>query len=113
MEIPEGEINLESEFAQHYGFSNEHFSGDSYLWGTPAKKEVTISFVMSNEPGSGRFSHTVKKLLADGFRVVVPTPSNQMHKILTRWGFKGYLDPQDGCELWTYPPYPPAEAAQE
>lgn len=105
LEIPNGLINLDSEFADHYGFTSEYFYEVTYLIGDPSLRQVIIPMLISNFPGEGHFSEAVKKLLYDGIRVSIPTPVPLMQKILTAWGFEIIWNSQEGIEYWIYPPY--------
>jgi len=87
---------------EHWGFTKERFTADSYLWITGMI--CTVSFIETKRQGCGHFSGLVRAIEADGFRVEVPTPLRQMQEILTRWGFKEEIvwdnDVQEEVKVW-------------
>jgi len=103
-DIPDGLIQLDSEFAVYYGFTSENYYRESYLVGDSFLKQVTIPMLISNHPGEGRFSRSIKKMIKDGIRVSIPTPVPKMQEILTVWGFEVVWNPDEGIEYWVYPP---------
>jgi hypothetical protein len=105
MDIPDGLISLDSNFATYYGFTSENYYEESYLVGDSLLKQITIPMLISNHPGEGLFSKAVKMMLKDGVRVSFPTPVPEMQEILTAWGFQIVWVPEEGIEYWVYPPF--------
>jgi hypothetical protein len=105
IDIPDGLISLDSDFAAYYGFTSENYYEESYLVGNSLLKQITIPMLISNYPGEGHFSKAVKMMLQDGIRVSFPTPVPTMQEILTAWGFQIVWVPEEGIEYWVYPPY--------
>lgn len=58
-DVPDGVIQLDSDFAAHYGFINEFFYKDTCLLGNSSLRQVTIPTLISNFPGEGHFSKAV------------------------------------------------------
>ena len=104
IDVPDGLIPLDSDFAAHYGFTSENYYQESYLVGNSALKQITIPMLISNHPGEGRFSKGINKLLQDGIRILIPTPLPKMQEILTSWGFEIVWRPEEGLEYWVSPP---------
>ena len=105
IDIPNGLIELDSDFAAYYGFTSEYFYEDTYLVRNSSLKQVIMPMLISNRPGEGHFSNAVKKMLQDRIRVLIPTPVPKMQEILTAWGFDVIWIPHEGIEYWVYPPY--------
>ena len=105
IDVPDGLISLDSDFAAHYGFTSENYYQESYLVGDSALNQITIPMLISNHPGEGRFSKAINKLLKDGIRVLIPTPVPKMQEILTSWGFEIVWRPEERLEYWVFPPY--------
>lgn len=103
IDIPDGLISLDANFAAHYGFTSELFYKDTYFLGNSSLREVMIPMLISNYPGEGHFSKAVKKLIQDGIRVSIRTPVPKMQEILTAWGFVIVWDAQEGVEYWMSP----------
>ena len=93
-------IALGSELANELGFTSEKFEG--WLW----KKDgaITISFIISKQPGEGHFSELLDTIWDRGLVAQVPTPLAQMLPILEAKGFeqKGVWSEayQDVVEVW-------------
>ena len=96
IEIPKGQIKIDSAFGIRLGFTSDLFSSDSYLW--RIENAIWISLIFSERPGEGNFKKLIKNIHETGFDVKVPTPSGQMQAILNQWGFEPTMD--DGCEVW-------------
>ena len=105
VDVPDGLIPLDSDFAVYYGFTSENYYKETYLVGDSFLNQVTIPMLISNHPGEGHFSKAIKKLLQDDIRVSIPTPVPKMQEILIAWGFDVVWKPQDRLEYWIYPPY--------
>jgi hypothetical protein len=105
IDIPDGLISLDSDFAVYYGFTSENYYEESYLVGDSLLKQITIPMLISNHPGEGHFSRSIKKMIKDGIRISIQTPVPKMQKILTLWGFEVVWIPEEEIEYWVYPPY--------
>lgn len=103
IDVPDGVIQLDSDFATHYGFTSEFFYKDTILLGDTSLRQVTIPMLISNFPGEGHFSKAVKKLFQDGIRVSIQTPVPKMQEILSVWGFEIVWDVQERVEYWVSP----------
>lgn len=79
-----GIINLDSPVAKEIGFTADLFDG--YLWEDSGF--VWISFIASKQSGQGNFRALLDRIEKKWGRVVVPTPSLRMVKILTRRGYR-------------------------
>ena len=90
--VAEGLIPLDHAPA-HWGFTAEHFR-DSWLWRQGFV--IYVSMIIAVRPGQGDFSRLIKAILADGFQVRVPIPSNLMREICQRWGFR--ITQEDSAE---------------
>lgn len=101
--VPDGVIQLDSDFATHYGFTSEFFYKDTLLLGDSSLRQVTIPMLISDFPGEGHFSKAVKKLIQDGIRVSIQTPVPKMQEILSAWGFEIVWDVQEQVEYWVSP----------
>lgn len=99
-------IDLDTEYAKSIGFTSDKFDG--WLWHSPSR--ITISFIISKEPGKGNLSRLFDAILEQGLAVAVPTPSDKMRAILERKGFtKGYepapeYGEEEMAEMWTLHP---------
>ena len=96
--MSDGIIKIDSEFANTLGFTSDKFHEKSYLW----KKGdyIYVSFIISKQPGKGSFSNLVKRILALGYGVKVPTPSAAMSRILQHLKFKRSVEYWDEVCEW-------------
>jgi hypothetical protein len=80
----DGPIMPDSPLGNLLGFTSDKFIG--WLW----KKDgiITISFIVSLNPGQGYFSVLLNGISKHGYKITVPTPSNTMRIILEKKGFK-------------------------
>lgn len=85
LEIPQGIIELDSEFAQQIGFVSSRFKGCSYLCGDG--KRIIVSMIEATDPGNGAFSALMKACNYLGFDVVVPNAFPRMQAILKQYGY--------------------------
>ena len=97
------QISLDDPLAVEVGFTSDLFNG--YLW--LEGNVVTISFIVSNNPGQGNFSRLVDSLEARGLVVHVPTPSGKMRHLLEHKGFEAkhifYKELEDMVEIMARP----------
>jgi len=104
-DIPDGMISPGDAAADALGFTLDRWSADSYLWRTG--DELTCSLMIANEPGKGAFKALVAAIEGAGLKVAVPTPSERMRAILTKWGFVGGWEPWpemgEDVEIWRRP----------
>ena len=77
-----------------YGFTPDRFREDSYLWQLDGY--VLISLIESK--AKGNFRDLVQQIQADGFGVKVPSPSNEMRRIVTKNGYRQIEE--CGAEVW-------------
>lgn len=70
-----------------FGFSEDVFEGDSYLWKVGDVIYISLIMVKRDKRGGGEFKGLVKRILEEGFEVRVPTPIGLMQTILIKWGF--------------------------
>jgi hypothetical protein len=84
-EVKDGEIQLNSTFAQKLGFTDDKFISGSYLW--KKGNTIIVSFIASLQPGKGHFSNLLNKIQKLGYKIEVPTPFPKMKAILLKKGF--------------------------
>ena len=70
--------------AKKVAFDEAAFEG--YLW--KSGNEIWVSEVHSKFPGEGNFSKLVKYLSSLGYKIMVPTPINNMEAILIHLQFQ-------------------------
>jgi len=96
-------IALDSPFASEIGFTSDKFDG--YLWYTSGI--ITISVIISKQPGHGNFGRLLRAIRDRGFITHVPTPSRRMTAILKAKNFtqKWIYDEAFGedVEIWESP----------
>jgi hypothetical protein len=97
MEIQDGIIKINSPAAKEFGFTTEHFTGDSYLW--KMEDAIFVSLIESKTPGNGSLRTLFETIEKKNFTIVVPTPMRRMYEILVKNGFQPTRS-EDGCELW-------------
>jgi len=90
MKEPPGKIALDSPVGKSLGFTSDKFDG--WLWFTPDKKGIYISFIFSIQPNQGNLSKLFKAILDSGRRVIVPTPLGKMVNILQHLKFRLTLE---------------------
>jgi len=90
MKEPIGKIDLDSPVGKELGFTSDKFDG--WLWFTPDKQGIYISFIVSKQPGQGNLLELLKAILESGRRILVPTPSGRMRNILRRQKFRAGLE---------------------
>jgi len=90
------QINPGSLFGEYFGFTEDKFSDDSYLWKTGST--IYISLIFSKHPGEGNFSALIRAIESGGYRVGIPTPLGRMIDVLIHLGFRRYLS--GGAEIW-------------
>lgn len=98
-----GIIELDSERGKEIGFTSDKFGAHSYLWEKDGA--IIISFIESLQKGN--FKDLVNTILDQGLRVEVPTPLDEMKRIVEKCGYKKTIvsDPIMGpVELWCLSP---------
>jgi len=90
LNIPQGLIELDSDFAKQIGFTTDLFNEGSYLWGETDR--IIISMISSKVPGTGAFRSLLKACDYLGFKVAVPSPLAGMNAILKHYGFEETIE---------------------
>jgi len=100
--MSDGMVKIDSVFARKLGFTGDKFHESSYLW--KRGNYIYISFIISKQPGRGNFSNLVKRILALGYGVKVPTPSAAMRRILQHLKFRRsveyWAEVREYVEVW-------------
>jgi len=100
----DGIIKLGTKEAKDFSFTEDKFSGDSYLW--KEGNRIIISLIFSNHPGQGHFKNLIASIENKGYDVAVPTPFANMQNILNKWGFVPHYLKTEEVELWMRPATP-------
>lgn len=85
MVIPNGMIEIDSDFAKEIGFTSDKFFG--YLWGFPETKRIIISNIESLYPEKGNLRTLFINIEKVFNTIEVPCPSNRMKEILEKNGY--------------------------
>ena len=99
--VPQGLIELDSDFAKRIGFVSSRFISCSYLWGEGNR--IIINTIECTDRRRGYLRDLLKTIWNLGADIAVRTPLGTMEQILTHYGFKKTLvaDPIYGkSELW-------------
>ncbi len=99
--IPQGMIEMDSEFAKTIGFVSSRFLSCSYLWGDGNR--IIIRTIECTDRRRGYLRELFKSIWSLGIEIAVRTPLSTMKEILIHYGFKKTLmtDPIYGkVELW-------------
>jgi hypothetical protein len=99
--IPQGLIDLDSDFAKRVGFISSRFISCSYLWGEGNR--VIINTIECTDRRRGYLRDLFKAIWNLGGEIAVRTPLGTMEQILMHYGFKKTIvaDPIYGkLELW-------------
>jgi hypothetical protein len=99
--IPQGLIELDSEFAREINFVSSRFFSCSYLWGDGNR--IVINAIECSDRRRGYLRDLFKAIWDLGAEIAVRTPLGTMEQILVHYGFlKTYaMDPIYGkTELW-------------
>ena len=99
--IPQGLIDLDSDFAKRVGFISSRFFSCSYLWGEGNR--VIINTIECTYRRRGSLRDLFKAIWNLGAEIAVRTPLGTMEQILMHYGFKKTIvaDPIYGkSELW-------------
>jgi hypothetical protein len=99
--IPQGMIEMDSEFAKKIGFISGRFLSCSYLWGEGNR--IIIKTIECSDRRRGYLRELFKAIWDLGVEIAVRTPLSTMKEILVHYGFKKTLvqDPVFGrVELW-------------
>ena len=75
-------IRLDTDRAKEFGFTSDKFEG--WLW--RQGDIVSISFIISKQPGRGNFLHMMRTIMGKGYTIHVPTPSARMRMICEKLG---------------------------
>lgn len=92
-QFEDGGIPLDSDLGNLLGFTSDRFGKGSYLWklnGAIIVSLITLSLK------TGNFRELVESILANGFRVEIPTPIGRMRNIVEKCG---YIKEYRTCEL--------------
>jgi hypothetical protein len=99
--IPQGMIEMDSEFAKTIGFVSGRFLSCSYLWGEGNR--IIIRTIECTDRRRGYLRELFKAIWALGVEIAVRTPLSTMKEILVHYGFKETMvqDPvYCNVELW-------------
>jgi hypothetical protein len=99
--IPQGLIELDSDFAKRVGFISSRFISCSYLWGEGNR--VIINTIECTDRRRGYLRDLFRAIWNLGVEIAVRTPLGTMEQILMHYGFKKTIvaDPIYGkSELW-------------
>lgn len=99
--IPQGMIEMDSEFAKTIGFVSSRFLSCSYLWGEGNR--IIIRTIECTDRRRGYLRELFKGIWDLGVEIAVRTPLSTMKEILVHYGFKETIeqDPIYGkVELW-------------
>jgi hypothetical protein len=99
--IPQGLIELDSDFARKVGFVSGRFISCSYLWGEGNR--IIINTIECTDRRKGYLRDLFKAIWDLGVEIAVRTPLGTMEEILIHYGFRKTLvaDPIYGqSELW-------------
>jgi len=100
-----GLIVPDSPEAVELGFSSVKFCGDLRL----VNGTIYMWRILSKEPGKGRLSGLIQRMLDCGYTVKIPTPIGRMAEIVRRKGFTRTVeyDPElEPYEVWVKEPLP-------
>jgi hypothetical protein len=99
--IPQGLIELDSEFGKKINFVSSRFFSCSYLWGEGNR--IVINAIECSDRRRGYLRDLFKAIWNLGCEIAVRTPLGTMQQILVHYGFKKiYIkDPIYGkTDLW-------------
>ena len=99
--IPQGMIELDSDFAEKIGFVSSRFLSCSHLWGEGNR--IIINTIECADRRKGYLRKLFKTIWDLGAEIAVRTPLGTMEEILVHYGFKKTLvrDATYGkVELW-------------
>lgn len=90
--IPEGKIDVDSEFGKEIGFTSEAgFEKDCYMWGYPHENGLMLSLMICNKKGG--FRKMMENIIKRKIIFRIPAPSDRMLDI----GIKqGWIEGTDG-----------------
>ena len=96
--IPNGKIDVDSDFGKEVGFTTEAgFDKDCYMWGYPHENGIILSLIICNKKGG--FRNLMQNLIKRGYLFRIPTPSDRMVEIGNK---QGWIYGTDGtCEFLT------------
>jgi hypothetical protein len=87
--IPQGMIEMDSEFAKKIGFVSSRFLSCCYLWGEGNR--IVIKTIECTERRRGYLRELFKAIWGFGFEIAVLSPLSTMKEILVHYGFKKTL----------------------
>jgi hypothetical protein len=99
--IPQGMIELDSEFAKKIGFISKRFMSCSHLWGDGNR--IIIQTIECTDRRRGYLRDLFRAIWDLGVEIAVRTPLYTMEQILVHYDFKKTIvqDPIYGkSELW-------------
>lgn len=99
--VPQGMIEMDSEFAKTIGFVSSRFLSCSYLWGEGNR--IIIRTIECTDRRRGYLRELFRAIWDLGVEIAVRTPLSAMTEILVHYGFKKTIvkDPIYGkVELW-------------
>jgi hypothetical protein len=99
--IPQGLIEIDSDFAKRVGFISSRFISCSYLWGEGNR--IIINTIECTDRRRGYLRDLFRAIWDLGIEIGVRTPLGTMEQILKHYGFKKTFvtDPIYGkSELW-------------
>jgi hypothetical protein len=99
--VPQGLIELDSDFARRVGFVSSRFISCSYLWGDGNR--IIINTIECADRRRGYLRDLFNSIWELGIEIAVRTPLGTMAQILVHYGFEKTLveDPIYGkSELW-------------
>jgi hypothetical protein len=99
--IPQGIIEVDSEFAKKIGFISKRFISCSHLWGEGNR--IIIQTIECTDRRRGYLRDLFRAIWDLGAEIAVRTPLNTMEQILLHYGFHKTIvpDPKYGkSELW-------------
>jgi hypothetical protein len=99
--IPQGIIELDSDFAKKIGFISKRFISCSHLWGEGNR--IIIQTIECTDRRRGYLRELFRAIWKMGAEIAVRTPLSTMEQILLHYGFRKTFvqDPKYGkSELW-------------
>lgn len=99
--IPQGIIEVDSEFAKKIGFISKRFISCSHLWGEGNR--IIIQTIECTDRRRGYLRDLFRAIWGLGAEIAVRTPLSTMEQILRHYGFHKTFepDPKYGkSELW-------------
>lgn len=96
--LPEGKIEVDSDFGKEIGFTTEAgFDKDCYLWGYPHENGLMLSLIICKKKGG--FKNLIQNIEKRKLFFRIPTPSGRMIEIGNKQGW--VLGTDGTCEFLT------------